>query len=288
MANDNIFDLWGDDGEAGTGYEFPLIQWGHGDKKLAKKGNDYDSQGGWFISEDSISGLNDAELVVDLPGRLLENGWVENTLTTQDGNEIPGFWATTIEVAPILNRKKWIVDGNEYGGRNGYDNASKAGHPKSRTHIMVLLRGLTDLGPFIISAGPAVSMTWDGAPAILSAGFKGIRAQHIAKIQPLIKAQYKKARAAIYTVWTPVGIVDAFIEMGPAGNTSFLKVPQPLWGDEIDLDSILLNREEIAIARRYIAEQKEWVEAWDGLNGSDTEKPEPKMTKEEEEIAEMI
>ena len=287
---DNLKDLWGDDAVGGTGYEFPMLQWGYGDKKSSMKNDDFDSQGGWFISEDSIESLNDTDLGESLPDALLAAGWSKDQFTTSKGDIVPGFWAKVIEVSPIHERMKWTSEDAAFGGRGAYDKAlAHGGDFKSRLHVMVLVRGLVDYGPFILSMGPASGMAWAGASAILSKGLLGIKTEHITKIQPAIKAAYGIKSAKMCVVWTPIGVSEKFVEMGSDKSSSWLRLPQPLHGD-IDISTMALNREEVAIHKMNIAEQKEWAAAWNDL-GSDQKAAAdkaPTVTKEEAEVMDLI
>lgn len=130
---------------------FPVIQWVNGDKRLAKAGG-VPHTGGWFLNGDMI----DAE---ELPG------WEAGELVHSNNESTQGFFARDLTFAIIRRRRSWRlrVDNREHiFAWDKYDEAREFGAPFNETpygrlHVLVAIRGLEEMGPFMLTMRGSIS-----------------------------------------------------------------------------------------------------------------------------------
>ena len=125
----------------GGGPSYPIIQWVYADLK-AKKFGGMDYMGGLFIKADKVDGA------------VLEAaGWTKTLRTFENGTEEEGYWKREAAVSIIAERKRWEITPDN-GQRqtfswNGFEKAKAANGgktPHSRTHYLVLVKGLENVG----------------------------------------------------------------------------------------------------------------------------------------------
>jgi hypothetical protein len=140
----------------GGGPSYPVIQWLYGDLK-AKKYGGADYLGGFFIKADKVDGA-----------ALEAAGWSKTSRTFENGQEEEGYWKREAALSIIAERKRWEVSPDN-GQRqtfswNGFEKAKAANGgktPHSRTHYLVLVKGLEAAGPFVLTMKGAAGAAFE-------------------------------------------------------------------------------------------------------------------------------
>jgi hypothetical protein len=273
LNNSNVFDPTAIEGidpsmVTETGPMYPIVQWHTGDQKMKKAGG-MDYLGGFFIKADAI---DDALMQAA--------GWEKTAWTHADGKEEAGWWKRQIAIAIVTTRKRWEVyaDG---GGRplvfpwKSYDKAKAAGKAGGRTQTLVIVRGLEDAGPVVL--------TMRGMTALAFEGNNRDNLGCIGKFQQTVITAANSATAAsrkkwpLFAFWLPVGAdrdekgEPTFTKVGQGSNTRNIVVPIPLGlpskpGDVGNLGAYYVGNDLLEVAKTiYVEASSSWVVAWDNL-----------------------
>lgn len=256
---------------------FPVIQWNGGNQKMKKAGG-MDYAGGFFIPEDAV----DAEL-------LLAAKW-EKTTYSHGEKETVGFWRRELAISVIAMRKRWevTVEGSRFPTLfpwDAYEQAKSYGRPSGRTHALILVKGLEELGPFVLTLKGTAAMAFEGgrnSPSVITAFAQTV----IRRADMESDAAARKAgkptgqRWPFRCFWLPVGAArDAkgepiFTQVGQGNNTINLVLPVALGLPE--------KAEGVQLGRFYVgadllrktnelfneAQASGWLDAWKSFNNN--------------------
>lgn len=257
-----------------SGPQFPTIQWNYGDAKMKRAGG-MDYQGGWFIPDDMADNA------------LLEAaGWQAASWLHQGGSEVSGFWRREIAVTVIAARKRWEVF-QENGAVaafdwRSYEQAQEVGRPSSRTHALVLVKGLEEVGPFVLTLKGMGAMAFEGVKgtdgALVKFSNTVLRKANMASDEAARKAGKPGGKRWPYRAfWLPVGADrDAagepkFTEVGRGRDTSHVVLPVALGlpdkPEAVNLAKFYVGNDLLAVVNDLWAEADEnWTHAWDKLD----------------------
>lgn len=259
-----------------TGPTYPMIQWHYGNLKLKKAGG-MEYLGGWFIKTDQI----DAEL-------LTTAGWTPSTWNHDNGAEDDGFWRRELAVAVIALRQRWEVTNGEerqYFAWKNYDGAKAAGKASGRTHALVLVRGLEDVGAMILTLKGMAALSFTGSPK--SGGALTTFSQTvITAANKASEAAAKKngARGANRwpwrAFWLPVGAdretngEPKFSEVGRGNATTRVVLPValglPAKPEQVQLNRFYVGNTLLTVVNElYDEAEANWTHAWDALQNPD-------------------
>lgn len=261
-----------------TGVTYPTIQWHYGDIKMKKAGG-MDYQGGWFLKADSI----DEEL-------LAAAGWVKTSWTHDSGMEDEGFYRREIAVSVIAMRKRWEVSVNgmrQAFSWNDYDKAKGVGRPSSRTHVLVLVKGLEAVGPVVLTLKGSASMAFEGtrtaSGAITQFTSTVLMAANKASEAAAKKNGSSTAKRWPYRAfWLPVGAArtangePAFTEVGRDKDTTKVVLPAalglPAKADGVNLGAFYVGGDLLnTVNELWTQAETNWTHAWDTIApGADT------------------
>lgn len=260
--NRNAIDNIDQDTVESDGQQFPAISF-HSGSPAQKKAGGVSYEGGWFIAED------------DAPADMTEHGWKRDSFMTESGTEVVGFWSSTITIAALHRRQRWLVEGKPYTW-NDYDAASKAGNPRGHQQYLVLLKGAEALGPFIIGLKGHAGMAFTGSRAYAATGAMAcMNRTVIAAANALTKPRKWPFRA----FWLTVGAAKnakgepEFTEVGKAPNSSRIVLPVPVGlpdkAANVNLDDFYVGDEVLALANQTYTETADWASAWDSFTGAE-------------------
>lgn len=261
-----------------TGVTYPTIQWHYGDIKMKKAGG-MDYQGGWFLKADSI----DEEL-------LAAAGWVKTSWTHDSGMEDEGFYRREIAVSVIAMRKRWEVSANgmrQAFAWNDYDKAKGVGRPSSRTHVLVLVKGLETAGPVVLTLKGSASMAFEGtrtaSGAITQFTSTVLMAANKASEAAAKKNGASTAKRWPYRAfWLPVGAArtangePVFTEVGHDKDTTKVVLPAalglPAKADQVNLGAFYVGSDLLnTVNELWTQAETNWTHAWDTIApGADT------------------
>lgn len=268
--------------------QFPLIQWHYGDPKLKKYGG-MDYQGGFFASEAYAPDLT-------------PYGWEKTTWTHQDGSETEGYYIRDIQVALVRSRRRWEVsNGKERGNYawNDWDKAKAAqGSASGRQHHLMVIKGLEELGPFVLTVKGVAGMYLDGTSRI-----KGAISEFdkivVRAANDMVKAKGSNKSFPRRAFWLTVGAArdgegfPVFTEFGQGNDKSHLVMPVALGlpekSSEVDLNEYYVGDELLKPFEEIYKEHDEWATAWNEIEpGSSEERAEENEAQAEvEELDEV-
>ena len=260
----------------GGGPSYPIVQWVYGNIKDKKNGG-MDYLGGFFVKEGAVN----AEAMTAA-------GWTKCTRTFESGADEDGFWKREAALSIIGERKRWEV-ASENGPRqvfpwNKYDTAKAAANgsktPHGRNQYLVLVKGLEDQGPFVLTMKGAAAQAFESfrdAKAVLSRFANTvIRAANNAS-DAAAKAQGKGGgkRWPYRAFWLPVGAArDAqgapvYTEVGKTGSTSKVVLPialsLPDKPEGVELKRYYVGNEMLTRVNELYDASAEWRAAWDNI-----------------------
>lgn len=299
----------------GGGPSYPSIQYHYGNATLKKVGG-MDYQGGFVVKDGAVS----AEL-------LTAAGWTKTTWAHDTGTEDDVWWKREIAVSIVAQRKRWEVT-PETGPRltfawNAFDKAKEAGRPSGRTHYLVLVKGMEEAGPFVLtlkgSAGRAFEDYRDAKSVITKFSNTVIRAANNAsdaavkkQIEDLRKAgkqvpselQAKLGkRWAFRAFWLPVGAArdekgePVFTEVGSNKETKKCCLPvalglpdKPEQADTKTLGRFYVGNDLLQFVNALSDQSVEWRTAWENIKpgsveGGDAAAVEERAEKDAEDAA---
>lgn len=243
------------------GAKYPFIQWVHGSSKAKKLGG-LDYHGGWFMQEGQV----DEDV-------LRAAGWAPFTLSHKGGGETAGWASRDVTVSILLMRHCWAVqDGDQaqFFPWNEYDEAKAQGKPRGKTQVLVIVKGLEDVGPVVLTMRGSTGQAFSDARA-------GVLGEFNRKlIQPAnLMAQKKgiKAKWAFRAFWLTVGPKrnadgsPAFDTVGSGSESSEVTLPAALGltdkPGEAEIRAAYVGRELLELLNAIQAENAGWKEAWD-------------------------
>jgi len=244
------------------GARYPIISFINGSPKM-KKGGGVSYEGGWFVAADNA------------PSDMTEYGWTKDSIMTQSGAEIEGFWGRQIEISVINQRRRWMVDGQGFPW-NAYEEAKAAGNPRGHQQFLVLVKGAEALGPFAITLKGHVGMSFQGARQYAQTGALSVFSKTVIAAA---NAKTKPAKWPFRAFWLPVGAQkDAkgqpvFTEVGVAPNASTVILPVPVGLPEkaalVDLNKYYVGDDLLTVVNQLHTESADWVAQWENKMSSE-------------------
>lgn len=255
----------------GTEATHPLVQWCYGDPKLAKHGG-AEGAGGWFITFENMPGV----VRDDLTAAMKNAGWVEDSITTSNGDSLEGLYSSTMSISVVNMRKRWRAsDGqrSHYFAWN-WDAYSKAvadyGRATSQIHVYAIIKGLEEFAPFVLTMSGSAAMAFEGTkklPGALDAFHRTVVAA--------ANAQTKNGRWPYRAFWLTVAAArdkagkPMFTEVGKGKNTTHVVLPVavglPADIKAVNLDEFALEKGTFRLAQDLYSESVEWKTAWDRI-----------------------
>ena len=178
------------------GISYPYIQWVHGKSDLKPLGmGSVRYTGGWFAP---------AEQFVEAP-----EGWEKGVLSHPGGDETEGYFKRDLAVAMIRMRRCWIVEVNKQTQafpHNQYDEAAALGRAVGKTQVLCLVKGLEDLGPFVLTMRGTVSSEFANTKSGAIGLFKRLIVDH---------ANAMNKKRGLTTKWAYRGF---WLTVGPQRN----------------------------------------------------------------------
>ena len=259
----------------GGGPSYPIIQWVYADLK-AKKFGGMDYLGGLFIKADKVDGA------------VLEAaGWAKTSRTFENGTEEEGYWKREAAVSIIAERKRWEIAPN--GGQRqtfpwtGFEKAKEANggkSPSSRTHYLVLVKGLENVGPFVLTmkgAAGAAFESYRDANSVISRFANTVIAAANTASDAAAKKNGKPSgkRWAYRAFWLPVGAArnekgdPIYKEVGKAPNTTNVVLPVALGlpdkAANVDLKRFYVGNDLLAFVNALFDQSSDWRTAWENI-----------------------
>ena len=259
----------------GGGPSYPIIQWVYADLK-AKKFGGMDYLGGLFIKSDKVDGAT-----------LEAAGWTKTSRTFENGTEEEGYWKREAAVSIIAERKRWEIAPN--GGQRqtfpwtGFEKAKEANggkSPSSRTHYLVLVKGLENVGPFVLTmkgAAGAAFESYRDANSVISRFANTVIAAANAASDAAAKKNGKPSgkRWAYRAFWLPVGAArnekgdPIYKEVGKAPNTTNVVLPVALGlpdkAANVDLKRFYVGNDLLATVNALFDQSADWRTAWENI-----------------------
>jgi len=254
-----------------SGPQYPSIQWHYGDAK-AKKIGGMDYCGGWFVKSDQIE-----------EETATAAGWTKTTWTHDTGSEEEGFWRREIEVSVIAARRRWEVVSDfarQYFAWNKYDDAKLAGKASGRLHLLCLVKGMEDVGPFVLTLKGMSALAVEGnrqnSGVLTKFAQTVITAANKASEAAVKKNGGQPARWPYRAFWLTIGAdrdgkdEPVFTEVGKDKATSRVVLPKPM--------NLPAKAEQVNLADYYIGKallttvndlwavaETNWTHAWDSI-----------------------
>lgn len=162
--DDDLFGLGSDDilvEDRDYGSIFPTISYIVGDPSKTK--NTVANHGGFFMD---LQNVTDPDLMKGL-------GWEDYTRVTKDGEEIPGLAIRDLTGFIVSTRRAWTVelaesDLRQVFAQSQYDEAEQLGSPRGLCHVLLVMDGAEDLGPFMLSFRGMVAKEMAGQNGVIS------------------------------------------------------------------------------------------------------------------------
>lgn len=264
----------------GGGPSYPLMQWVLGDLK-AKKFGGIDYQGGLFVKAGSVDAA-----------AMEAAGWTKTERTFESGASEEGFWRRETAISIIAERKRWEI--NENGQRrtfpwNAFDKAKEGNggrNPSSRTQYLVLVKGLEDLGPFVLTmkgaAGAAFESYRDAGSVISRFTNTVIRAANNASDAAAKKANKPAGKRWAYRAfWLPFGAArdekgaPIYKEVGKAPNTTNVVLPVALGlpdkPEQVELKRFYVGNDLLTKVNEIYDTSADWRSAWANMKPGSVE-----------------
>ena len=253
----------------GGGPSFPIIQWLYGDLK-AKKYGGADYMGGFFVKAEKVDGAT-----------LEAAGWTKTSRTFENGQEEEGYWKREAALSIVAERKRWEINPTD-GQRqvfpwSGFDKAKEANggkSPSSRTHYLVLVKGLEAAGPFVLTmkgAAGAAFESYRDANAVITRFANTV----IAAANAASAAKGTAKKWAFRGFWLPVGAnrndkgEPVYTEVGKAPNTTNVVLPIALGlpdkAAQVELKRFYVGPDLLATVNALFDQSAEWRTAWDKI-----------------------
>lgn len=289
--------------ETGTGARYPMIQWGYGSPKLAAKLGGIEGNGGFFLPESAMTGDVEA-----LKAALMDNGWLADSVTYDSGKKSPGYHTEQLTFSLVNFRERWEIKEGDKTFYYPYDwkewNKAKEAHgknPKSRIHCYIVVKGMENFGPFIITFGGSSAMAFKGTKKMGGA---------LTLFEETVKAAAKTLtnklwpnRAFWLTITTAKDAQGAalFTKVGEGKDSSYVCLPtavglpdakvfaDSLKNKTLDLNAFLdkfsIQRDVFGYIQNLYTDSVEWRNAWNAFGNDAEAKPAVTAKVEEENYA---
>ena len=262
----------------GGGPSYPVIQWAYGNMRDRKHGG-VDGFGGFFVKAEKVDGA-----------AMEAAGWTKTSRTFENGTEEEGYWKREAAISIIAERKRWEINPTD-GQRqvfpwSGFDKAKEANGgkaPSSRTHYLVLVKGLEQAGPFVLTmkgAAGAAFESYRNANSVISRFANTVIAAANAASDAAAKKAGKPSgkRWAYRAFWVPVGAnrnekgEPEYTTVGKAPNTTNVVLPIALGLPDkavnVDLKRFYVGNDLLTTVNTLYDEAAEWRNAWTADGGA--------------------
>jgi len=262
------------DSVEGGGPSYPVIQWVNGDGPKAKKIGGMDYMGGFFVKEGKVDGAV-----------LVAAGWEKTSRTFRNGADEEGYWKREAALSIIAERKRWEI-APDNGPRqtfswNGFEKAKAANGgktPHSRTHYLVLVKGLESVGPFVLTmkgAAGAAFESYRDANSVISRFANTViaAANNASAVKAAGNGPAKKW--AYRAFWLPVGAnrnekgEPVYTEVGKAPNTTNVVLPIALGlpdkAAQVELKRFYVGPDLLTTVNALFDQSSEWRTAWENI-----------------------
>lgn len=255
---------------------YPVIQWVNG-KAPNKSVGGVLYKGGWFMSGENAP-FKDGDIL---------GNWAEMELVHRDGSSTQGYGVEGIKIAILGMRQRWEVY-EENGNRrvfpwSQYDQAKAIGWPRGRLHMLAMVSGLEEHGPFLITmSGKTAQKMTDRGGVLQSFDATVIYEANMQLHRHAMENGSEPQRAPRFIFWLPVcserksgkPTEPVFTTVGKAPNTSQVTYPA-LFGVpedhvDVDLSSYFVGPENKEDFQSKAIEAKPWVEEWNSLEPGST------------------
>jgi hypothetical protein len=233
-----------------------------------------DYMGGFFVKEGKVDGA-----------MLTAAGWEKTSRTFRNGADEEGYWKREAALSIIAERKRWEITPDN-GQRqtfawNGFEKAKAANGgktPHSRTHYLVLVKGLEAAGPFVLTmkgaAGAAFESYRDPNSVISRFANTVIAAANNASAAKSAGNGAAK-KWAYRAFWLPVGAArdekgePVYKEVGKAPDTTNVVLPVALGlpdkAAQVDLKRFYVGNDLLAFVNALFEQSSEWRTAWENI-----------------------
>lgn len=244
------------------GPRYPFVQWVHGSSKMKKAGG-LDYHGGWFMQEGQVD-----------EGALRPANWEPFTLSHKGGGETAGFASRDLTVSILHMRHCWMVqDGDRavFYPWDKYDEAKRAGSPRGKTQVLVVIQGLEDLGAIVLTMRGSVGQAFSDSRAGVLGEFNR---RLIKPANMMAQKRGIKAKWAFRAFWLTVGpkrdgVVPVFDTVGQGSESSEVTLPTafglPEKATESDIRAAYVGRELLEQLNAIQIETLDWKTAWDEM-----------------------
>jgi hypothetical protein len=271
------------------GPSYPIIQWVNGDKRMKGAGG-VPYTGGWFLNAEMIE-------ADELPG------WTKGELIHSNNESTEGFFTRDLTFALIRRRRSWRlrVDNKErIFAWDKYDEAKQFGQPFNETpygrlHVLVVVRGLEDMGPFVLTMRGSISKAFSPSrkeDTIIN------QVQRLI-LRPANALAHKAGKSnnwALYAFWLTVGPKrddkgqPVYEAVGREGQQSYVTLPTLLGATDKmtsqQIGALFVGRENVQAFAQHYRDAEEWQTAFDGMDlASQTTDDDPSGGAEEPETA---
>lgn len=276
--NPDAVDSIDQDSVEGGGPSYPVIQWAYGNIRDKKRGG-VDGFGGFFVKAEKVDGA-----------AMEAAGWTKTSRTFENGTEEEGYWKREAALSIVAERKRWEINPAD-GQRQvfpwtGFDKAKEANGgkaPSSRTHYLVLVKGLEQAGPFVLTmkgAAGAAFESYRNANSVISRFANTVIAAANASSDAAAKKAGKPSgkRWAYRAFWLPVGAArddkgdPVFTTVGKAPNTTNVVLPIALGlpdkAAQVDLKRFYVGNDLLSFVNGLYDETAEWRNAWTADGGA--------------------
>lgn len=258
------------DSVEGGGPSYPIIQWVLGDGPKAKKIGGMDYMGGFFIKDGKVDGAT-----------LEAAGWEKTSRTFRNGADEEGYWKREAALSIIAERKRWEITPDN-GPRQTFAwsvvekaKAANGGKtPHSRTHYLVLVKGLEAAGPFVLTmkgAAGAAFESYRDANAVITRFANTV----IAAANAATAAKGTSKKWAYRAFWLPCGAnrnekgEPIYTEVGKAPNTTNVVLPIALGlpdkAAQVDLKRFYVGNDLLFTVNALYEQSAEWRTAWKNI-----------------------
>jgi len=273
--NPDAVDSIDQDSVEGGGPSYPVIQWAYGNIRDKKRGG-VDGFGGFFVKAEKVDGA--AMEAAD---------WTKTSRTFENGQEEEGYWKREAALSIVAERKRWEINPGD-GQRQvfpwtGFEKAKEANggkSPSSRTHYLVLVKGLEQAGPFVLTmkgAAGAAFEAYRNPNSVISRFANTVIAAANASSDAAAKKAGKPSgkRWAYRAFWVPVGAArddkgdPVFTTVGKAPNTTNVVLPVALGlpdkAANVDLKRFYVGNDLLAFVNALFDQSSEWRTAWENI-----------------------
>ncbi len=239
------------------GAQYPFIQWVNG-APTEKRGGGVPYTGGWFMQGEQV---DDDEIP----------GWEAGELIHSNGSSTPGFFRRDLRVAILHWRRCWRVRLTEDKIQNypwsQYDEASKIARPTGRVQVLVMIQGLEQMGPVVLTMKGSTSQSFS------KHALANFRKNLMDVANSMIRKSGRDNKLPFRAFWLELGPerkddgTPEFTKVGEGANSSLVTLIAALGLDErltqAELSQHFVGRETLAEFSRLWVETESWAHAWE-------------------------